>query len=450
MSSINVLDSHVNKVLTNLPKLIGGSYGTFWHFKGRYRVVKGGRASKKSVTNSFWFPLNMMYYYHMHGAKPNTLVIRQYYNTHKDSTYAQLKWAINQAGVAHLWRFKLSPLELTYLPSGQKIMFRGMDDPDSVTSITVDDGDLCWTWWEEAYQVQNEEAFNKVDLSIRGQMHPALFKQHTLSMNPWSEKIWIKPRFFDVVNKETGISEDGNILAITRNYDCNEFLSLDDIELFEHMKKNNPRRYWVEGLGNWGIIEGVVYTNWRMGEFDFNKLYAQRDGKGQRKHKLMLGLDFGYSVDPAAFVALLVNERAKKIYVFNEMYETKYSNQQIYDHIKGMGFQHDRIWADSADPRTISELKMKGLSKIKGVKKGGKNYKEAAALVLQDYEIIVHPRCGNFEIEISNYSYSKDKKTGEILTKLADEFDHLMDAMIYATCKIDRSTFAFAKDFHKD
>jgi len=176
----------------NLPKLIGKGYKQFWNHKGRYRVLKGGRGSKKSTTASFWFPYNMMKYWHLHGLKPCTLVIRRYYNTHRDSTFAQLKWAINRMGVSHLWKATKSPLELTYIPSGQKIMFRGLDDPQSITSITVEDGELCWVWWEEAFQITIEEDFNKVDMSIRGEMPEPLFKQHTFTFNPWSEKIWLK------------------------------------------------------------------------------------------------------------------------------------------------------------------------------------------------------------------------------------------------------------------
>ena len=168
----------------HLPTIIGKGYKSFWNFTGRYRCLKGGRGSKKSTTASFWYPYNMMKFYHQYGLKPNTLVIRRYYNTHKDSTYAQLKWAINQLGVSHLWKCTKSPLELIYKPSGQRIMFRGLDDPQSITSITVEDGYLCWVWWEEAFQCTNEDDFNKVDMSIRGEIPAPLFKQHTLTFNP--------------------------------------------------------------------------------------------------------------------------------------------------------------------------------------------------------------------------------------------------------------------------
>ena len=172
----------------NLAKKIGKGYKTFWNYKGRYRVVIGGRGSKKSTTTAQWIIYNMMKY-----PLANTLV----FNTHKDSTWTQLKWATHNLGVSHLWYFSKSPIEATYLPTGQKILFRGLDDPMSITSITVEHGYLCWAWFEEAYQVVNEDDFNKIDMSIRGELPKGYFKQLTLTLNPWSEKHWIKKRFFD-------------------------------------------------------------------------------------------------------------------------------------------------------------------------------------------------------------------------------------------------------------
>jgi phage terminase large subunit len=133
-----------------LPEYIGKGYKDFWNFKGRYRVVKGSRASKKSKTTALWYIYNLMKY-----PAANLLVIRKTYRTLKDSCYKELKWAVNRLRVDHLWSFALNPLEATYLPTGQKIYFRGLDDPLKVTSITVEVGCLCWAWIEEAYEIMN-------------------------------------------------------------------------------------------------------------------------------------------------------------------------------------------------------------------------------------------------------------------------------------------------------
>ena len=124
-----------------LPDLVGKGYKDFWNFKGRYRVCKGSRGSKKSKTTALFFIYSMMKY---PGA--NLLVVRKVYRTLKDSCFTDLKWAINTLGVQDYWSVKESPLEIIYIPTGQKILFRGLDDPLKVTSITVETGNLCWAW----------------------------------------------------------------------------------------------------------------------------------------------------------------------------------------------------------------------------------------------------------------------------------------------------------------
>lgn len=426
----------------NLPNIVGKGYKDFWNFKGRYRCLKGGRGSKKSTTASLWYIYNMMKYYHIKGLKPNTLVMRRYYNTHRDSTFAQLNWAIRRLGVGHLWKCTKSPLELTYLPSGQRIVFRGLDDPQSITSITVDDGHLCWVWWEEAFQCTNEDDFNKVDMSIRGVLPSGLFKQHTLTFNPWSDKIWIKHKFFDKTNPITGLSADEDIQAITRNYDCNEFLGEDDIAIFNRMKEENPRRYNIEGAGNWGIAKGLVYENWQELEFDVEFLKSRRDRYGAPAYKELHGLDFGYTNDPTAFIALMADEDRRVIYIYDEVYSTRLKNKDIYNILEYKGYQKARICADSEDPKTIDELKDLGLYRMFGAKKGRGSVK-AGIQKLQDYKLYVHPRCTNTLVELSNYIWATDRETGRATTEPADEYNHLMDALRYATEELNISNFSW-------
>ena len=425
----------------SLPKLIGKGYKQFWNHKGRYRVLKGGRGSKKSTTASFWFPYNMMKYWHSYGLKPCTLVIRRYYNTHRDSTFAQLKWAINRMDVSHLWKATKSPLELTYIPSGQKIMFRGLDDPQSITSITVEDGELCWVWWEEAFQITMEDDFDKVDMSIRGEMPAPLFKQHTLTFNPWSEKIWLKKAFFDKVGTD-GLSKEGDILAVTKNYDCNEFLGDDDRRIFEKMKEENPRRYSIEGEGNWGIAEGLVFENWQELEFDVEYMKRQLDREDNPRYRQLQGLDFGYTNDPTAFIALLADEKEKKLFIYDEVSKTHMKNRDIHSTLKYKGFERARICADSEDPRTIDELKDLGLYRMFGAKKG-KGSVKAGIQKLQDYKIYVHPSCVNTIVELSNYVWATDKDTGKPSTDPIDEYNHLMDALRYATEELNSTNFSW-------
>ena len=394
----------------NLPNIVGKGYATYWNYKGRYRVVKGGRGSKKSTTTALWIIYNMMKY-----PLANTLVIRRVFNTHKDSTYTQLKWASNVLKVSHLWKFSKSPLEATYIPTGQKILFRGLDDPMSITSITVEHGHLCWCWFEEAFQVMNEDDFNKVDMSIRGELPKGYFKQITLSFNPWSEKHWLKKRFFDV--------KDEDVLAITTNYSCNEFLGEDDKKLFEKMKINNPRRYNIEGLGNWGIAEGLVYSNFEELDFDIEEI------KKRKNIKSAFGLDFGYTNDPTAFICLLVDLDNMEIFIFDEHYQKAMSNKMIVDMIKYKGYAKERIIGDSSEPKSIDDIKKQGIYRIKGARKGKDSILNGIQYI-QDFKIYVHPKCENTIIELSNYVW--DTKDGNAINKPIDDYNHLMDALRYS------------------
>lgn len=410
-----------------LPAIVGKGYKTYWNFRGRYRVCKGSRASKKSKTTALWFIYNLMKY-----PEANLLVVRKTYRTLKDSCFTELKWAVKRLKVEHLWKFTESPLEAEYLPTGQKIYFRGLDDPLKVTSVTVDVGVLCWMWIEEAYEIMNEADFDTLDESIRGEVPDGLFKQITFTFNPWNERHWLKKRFFDA-------EPNPDILAMTTNYLCNEWLDAADKRVFENMKKNNPRRYTVAGLGGWGIVDGLVYENWREEAFDLiNKKDWLKLDEADRATKNFVfrddlisafGLDFGYTNDPSALFAGFIDLEHKKIYVWDEMYEKGLSNKRIFETLTSMGYAKERITADSAEPKSIDELRGFGL-RVTGAAKGKDSINNGIQFI-QDFEIIIHPRCVNFLTEISNYTWDTDK-FGAKLNRPIDDFNHLMDAMRYA------------------
>lgn len=403
----------MSKVI-ELQKIIGKGYKQFWESKLRYRMVKGGRGSKKSTTQSLWVITNMMKY-----NNSNTLVVRKIFKDHKDSTYAQLNWAVNRLGVSHLWHSKLSPLEMIYIPTGQKILFRGLDDPMSITSITVEHGYLCWVWFEEFYQINNENDFNMVDMSVRGLVPEPLFKQITGTFNPWNEKHWIKKRFFD--------EDSDNTLAMTTTYECNEFLGDDDRKLFNEMKEKNPRRYNVEGLGNWGIAEGLIYDNWEEKDFDINQLL-----RSNPRLETASGLDFGYTADPTAYVGLAIDFMYKEIWIYDEHYQKGMLNSDIATMLRYKGLSKSEIIADSAEPKSIDEIKLLGIERIKPARKGKDSVLNGIQF-LQQFKIYVHKNCVNTILEFNNYSW--DTKDGKQLNKPIDDFNHLMDAIRYAVEK---------------
>ena len=411
----------------NLVETVGGGYGSFWRCKKRYRICKGSRGSKKSCTTALWIIYKMM-----EMPLANTLVMRRYFNTHKDSTFAQLKWAINKWGVKDKWKITNSPMELTYIPTGQKILFRGFDDADSITSITVETGYLCWVWIEEAFQVNDETAFNKLDMSIRGEMPEGYFKQITMTFNPWSDKTWIKRRFFD--------TQDDNVFAITTTYMQNEFLGDDDRQLFEQMKIRNPRRYKIEGLGDWGISEGLIYENWTLEDFDISKVMNLTDANGQRVYKRLFGLDFGFSIDPTAVVAMLGNRDQQVIYIYDEIYKLKLTNSELADIIKYKGWANAKIKADCSEPKSIKELRDYGIKRVYPCKKGADSLK-AGIRRLQDYQLIVHPTCTNTIIELNNYAW--DVKDGVQTNKPIDCWNHALDALRYGSEELTIKKFSW-------
>ena len=404
-----------NQVIVHLPSIVGKHYGEFWRFKGRYKAVKGSRASKKSSTQSLKVITEII-----ENPNINWLVVRKVERTLRDSCYAQLKWAIHRLKVDNFFKCSTSPLEITYKPTGQKILFRGLDDPLKVTSITVEVGSLCRLWIEEAYEITSEDAFDRLDESIRGQLPKGMYHQVVLTFNPWSDRHWLKKRFFDEPSK--------NVLAMTTNYMCNEFLSEADLVLFEEMKKN-PRRYRTAGLGEWGIVEGLVYENWEEQVFDVHEISIRPSVRSA------FGMDFGYVNDPSTLFCGLVDTVTREIYVFDEMYEKGMSNEDILSKVSEMGYAKERIKADSAEPKSIAYLRKAGLVRIRAAKKGPDSIR-AGISIIQDYKIIIHPRCVNFITEISNYTWDKDKFDNPI-NKPIDDFNHLMDAMRYAMEEFD-------------
>lgn len=411
------------KDIKHLPDLVGKGYGDFWRFKGRYRVCKGSRASKKSKTTGLYYITKLMQH-----PQSNLLVVRKTERTLKDSCYKELKWAINRLGVDAYWKCNVNPLEMTYIPTGQKIYFRGLDDGLKITSITVEVGYLCWCWIEEAYEINKEEDFDILDESIRGQMPDDLWKQITLTFNPWNDRHWIKRRFFDV--------QSPDILAKTTNYLCNEWLDEADLRLFEDMRINRPKRYRVAGLGEWGVVDGLVYDNYEERKFDVNEVSSRAGVQSA------FGLDFGYTNDPSALFCGLIDEEAKEIYVFDEMYEKALSNEKIAENIINMGYAKERITADCAEPKSIDRLYELGIRRIKAARKGKDSILNGIDYI-QGFKIIIHPKCVNFLTEINNYTWDTDK-FGSKINKPVDEFNHLMDAMRYALEDFNKgSVFSF-------
>lgn len=415
-------------------------YREMWTSKQQYIVIKGSKGSGKSKVCALWIIYNMMKY---PGA--STLVVRKYKESIKDSIYSELKWAIHKLHADAAWKCNTSPMEmvLTRDPSKpaetQKILFRGLDDPQKVASINVESGHLCWVLWEEASQITNEEDFNKINMSIRGQLPPHLWKRVMVIFNPWSEKHWLKKRFFD--------EPDPRTYTLTTTFRNNPWLSdenlLDYVELYD----KSPRAARVICDGDWGIAGGLVYEDWEAVDFDINQVRAQYPDL-----KFSYGLDFGFVNDPTAFVAIAVDELSRQIWIFDCMYEYGWDNMKIARQLTRMGYADKVIACDSAEQKSIYELK-RGYQTPALDENGDQIYdvdghpltdtwvlpNAVMALKgpdsirngirdLQSYHIIVHRhKCVPVIDELSNYAFLEDKD-GNLTDQPADENNHCLVA----------------------
>ena len=381
----------------------------------RFYIYKGGRASCKSSSISIYLIVHMM-----KNPLSNVVVIRANENTLRDSVYEQCKWAINQLGATDDFRFMRSPLEIVYKPTGQRIIFKGANNPQSITSIKVSYGVIDTVWYEEAFQLSSEKQFNMISLSFRGEMPEGYKIREILSLNPWRNTSWIKGRFFDKVSD--------NVYSTTTTYKCNKWLSPSDIKVFEEMKVNEPTRYEVEGKGNWGVLSGLIYSNWYVDEFnhkEVNGVYCY-------------GGDFGYVNSYTALVQIKVDEVNKILYICNEvMYAREVVNSDIANAIKNCNLDNE-IWVfDCAEPKSIEELRRLGIKKARGCSKG-KDSVMYNINNIKEYKIVVHPSCVNAIIELENYMWQVDS-TGKEINKPIKDYDHLMDAIAYGLQTITKN-----------
>jgi len=418
-----------------LSELIFPAYRDAWRSRAQYVVIGGSKGSGKSKFHALWHIFHMMRY-----PDANTLVIRRTYNSLRDSAYTDMLWAIERLGVTEFWEHTVSPLQLTYKPTGQVILFRGLDDPLKIASISVVHGLLTWIWFEEAFDIKNYQDVLKITMSIRGQIPPetGLWKRFAFSFNPWNEHHWLKEQFFDV--------ERDDALAFITTYKDNLKLGEDDIARYEALRITNPRAARVICDGEWGRTEGLIYDNWVEEDFNIHDVMAMFP-----RAKTTFGLDFGYAISYNAFVAVLVDIESRNLWIFDEMYDKGVSNMEIAKRITEMGYAKEQIWADAAEPKSIYELQQGFVEEIRNdlnevvdharyclpnirpALKGPDSVRQGISN-LQSFKMHVHPKCVNTIIELENYAYDQDKD-GKYLDKPIKEWDHVLDGLRYSMAR---------------
>ena len=293
----------------------------------------------------------------------------------------------------------------------------GLDDPEKIKSITG----LTDAWLEEATEFTLDD-FSQINLRIRDPI--AKNQQIILSFNPVSKANWCYIQFFSD-NPEL-LEFRKTVKIIHTNYLDNIFLPEDYIKTLQLLQQTNEVYYKIYCLEEFGSLDKLIYNNWQ--QMDFNP----DDIKGE----LMCGLDFGYTNDPTAFIASYLVEKESRIYIFKTWGDTGYLNDQIARQIKEMGFAKSLIMADSAEEKSIAEIKKAGIQRIKPCAKGKGSILQGIQK-LQQYELIVHPSCDDVIEELENYSWKKDKQTNEYINEPIDAFNHWLDALRYSLQCLD-------------
>ena len=377
-------------------------------YSKRYEVYYGGAGSGKSVFVAQKLVKKAL------TDRRKILVLRKVDKTTKNSTFQLLLDTLTDWKIIDKCKINRTDFTIT-LPNGSVFLCCGLQDPERIKSITG----LTDAWLEEATEF-NQEDFNQIDLRIR---HPeAKGQQIILSFNPVSKVNWCYKLFFKEAADAAMTDFRAQCKILHTNYLDNKFLPQSYIDSLLLLKATNLDYYKIYALGEFGSLSKLVFNNWKVEEFDCTQVHGD----------LCVGLDFGFIADPTALVAAIVDDENKKIYVFNAKSRKGLLNNEIAEMIKAEGFAKSSIIADSAEQKSIEEIKREGISRIKPATKGQGSILQGIQK-LQQYQIIVHPSGAAALIEeLKNYCWEKDKKTNEYINKPIDKYNHCIDALRYS------------------
>lgn len=399
--------------MPNLTNIIAPSfYDLFYDIsedRHTHYWLKGGRGSTKSSFVSVMIILGIM-----QNPSANAVVIRKVGLYLKDSVYEQLVWAIDKLEVTELWQCKLSPLELIYIPTGQKILFRGADKPQKLKSTKVRKGYIRYVWYEECAEFAGIEEIRTINQSLmRGGETFAVFYTYN---PPKSQRNW--------VNSEVLIPQKSKLVHHSTYLDVpHEWLGSEFFREAEHLKSTKAESYRHEYLGEVTGTGGTVFTNISLIQITADEI--------KTFDKIKQGIDFGYAADPFVYIVGHYERKYKRLYLFDEIYKVGLSNEKAADMIKKRTSYRQSIVCDSAEPKSIAQLRGLGLS-VKGAKKGPDSVEFGIKFLQSLEEIIIDPvRCPKAAEEFYNYELEPDGNDG-FKDGYPDKNNHAIDAVRYA------------------
>ena len=370
--------------------------------------LKGGRGSTKSTFISIEILLGLI-----KDPNANAVVCRRYQNELRDTVYGQFEWTASRMGITHLFKFQVSPMQIIYIPTGQKIVFKAADNPKKMKSINLGKGYIKYAWFEELDQFASmEEIRNILQSLFRGEDKQRIV---FFSYNPpKSGRSW--------VNQEAKVPKKGRrvhhstYLDVPKNWLGERFLA--DAQ---HLKKTNETAYRHEYLGEEVGTGLEIFTN--------IELIRIPDEEILTFDQIRQGLDFGYAVDPLAFERMHYAKKYRRVYFIDEISGINLFNREFFNKLKPP-YRLQMTIADSAEPKSIAELKTFGM-RIKGARKGPGSV-EYGIKFLQDMEkIIIDPeRCPRAAKEFVNYALEMDR-SGEVKSRFPDKDNHSIDAARY-------------------
>lgn len=385
-----------------------------FHHGHTHYDFSGGRGSLKSSTVSIIVPLLLVGNLGTHA-----LVLRKVANTIRDSVYAQYIWAIGELGMAAYWEAKVSPMELIYKPTGQKIMFRGADDPMKIKSIKVPFGYIAVTHFEEKDQFAGRaEIRNILQSTMRGGSVFWNFESYNppISRDNWANKDSLEERADRLCHKSTYLQAPP------------EWLGEQFLAEAEHLKETDERAYQHEYLGIPVGTGGNVFDNLELREIT--------DEEISHFDRIYQGVDYGWFPDPFAFIRVHYDKARETIYLIDEIYQNKLSNEQSAGMIKAKGYASAYIICDSAEPKSVADFRAMGLPAKAAVK--GPDSVAYGMKWLQRRKIVIdRRRTPHAYDEFVNYEYDRDKD-GNFISGYPDEKNHLIDALRYAVEPISR------------